>query len=177
MQTTFGSPSVNDKNVVYLKFDSNGSSLWTYDIEKHKRMCIEPPEPLQEICITNSFIVGVSEWQLQKSESLYCYDFAHKKWSKQIDTTTKLYPTNIDSTLEFAELQSSNDFITWRPITGNALYVWDITINKVLDLSENVSGLIDYVLYPFDEDYLVWCETNTQTQETKYPCIKISSES
>ena len=49
--------------------------------------------------------------------------------------------------------------------------------NKVLDLSENVSGLIDYVLYPFDEDYLVWCETNTQTQETKYPRIKISSES
>ena len=82
-----------------------------------------------------------------------------------------------DSTLEFAELQSSNDFITWRPITGNALYVWDITTNKVLDLSENVSGLIDYVLYPFDEDYLVWCETNTQTQETKYPCIKISSSS
>ena len=140
-------------------------------------MCIEPPEPLQEICITNSFIVGVSEWQQQKSESLYCYDFAHKKWSKQIDATTKLYPNNIDSTLEFAELQSSNDFITWRPITGNALYVWDITTNKVLDLSENVSGLIDYVLYPFDEDYLVWCETNTQTPETKYPCIKISSES
>ena len=168
---------MNDKNVVYLKYDSNGSSLWTYDIEKHKRMCIEPPEPLQEICITNSFIVGVSEWQPQKSESLYCYDFAHKKWSKQIDTTTELYPNNMDSTLEFAELQSSNDFITWRPITGNALYVWDITTNKVLDLSENVSGLIDYVLYPFDEDYLVWCETNTQTQETKYPCIKISSES
>lgn len=177
MQTTFGSPSVNDKNVVYLKFDSNGSSLWTYDIEKHKYMCIEPPEPLQEICITNSFIVGVSEWQPQKSESLYCYDFAHKKWSKQIDTTTKLYPTNIDSTLEFAELQSSNDFITWRPITGNTLYVWDITTNKILDLSENVSGLIDYVLNPFDEDYLVWCETDTLTQETKYPCIKISSES
>lgn len=104
MQTTFGSPSVNDKNVAYLKYDSNGSSLWTYDIEKHKRMCIEPPEPLQEICITNSFIVGVSEWQPQKSESLYCYDFAHKKWSKQIDATTKLYPNNIDSTLEFAEL-------------------------------------------------------------------------
>ena len=65
------------------------------------------------------FIVGVSEWQPQKSESLYCYDFAHKKWSKQIDATTKLYPNNIDSTLEFAELQSSNDFITWRHCNGN----------------------------------------------------------
>lgn len=176
MQTTYGAPSVNDKNVVYLKNDSSGSSLWIYAIEKQKSTCIEPPEPLQEVCVTNSYIAGVSAWQPETSEALYCYDLAHKKWSKQLDGSIGLYPNSTDGTLEFAELQSSNDFITWRPITGNVLYVWDVANNKVLDLSESVSGPINYVLYPFDDDYLVWCETDPQTQNTKYFCIKISSE-
>ena len=173
MQTTYGAPSVNGQNVVYLKSDSNGSSLWLYEIEKHKSTCIEPPEPLQEVCITDSYIAGVSEWQPEKSEAIYCYDLAHKKWSKQLDGSIGLYHS-VDGTLEFAELQSSGDFLTWRPTAGNALYVWDIANNKVLGLSENVSGQINYVLYPFDNDYLVWCETEPQTQKTEYFCVKLS---
>lgn len=175
MQTTYGAPSVNDKNVVYLKSDASGSSLCVYEIEKHKSTCIEPPEPLQEVCVTDSYIAGVSEWQPETSEAVYCYDLAHKKWSKQLDGTIGLYPSSTDGTLEFAELQSSGNFLTWRPIPGNALYAWDITNNKVLDLSENISGPINYVLYPFDDGYLVWCETDPQTQKTGYFCVKIAS--
>lgn len=174
----YGDPTINQYGISYLKYNIESDSAYRatlcfYDFKIQNTHTIECPEDFQTAQLTQNYIVCATAFSPNHPAALYCYNLKQKQWTAKIDSTVHLYPTSNLSNLEFSELQACNDFVLWRPLTGNEIYVWDLSQNHIFEIDNSIHKNINYILYPFDNMAFVWCESDSQNKKINYQFVAL----
>ena len=166
----FMDPSVCSNQVTYLKRNIQEKEVQSllYLCDKREVIDLNPPQQFVEIQTTDGRIVARTSSQITENDGIYFYDIVQKKWNKKYSFLSE-YSQTIRNT-EISSIQCDGDYIVWRPDPNDSLKIINSNNDKCYDLSP-FSDNIAYVVYPFENNFLVWCENDSNSMTGVYKFI------